>query len=186
MNKNTKLGNDDNGAVLTAEEAILSGVASNRPQDICTKYPEKCTELQVAADDCNTCCNTVNLGVTDCPDCPERLLYAMTVVVKPGSPKDEYYAKISNISDIAITNIKVNILSSVTHHSLPVVGQGSVEVIGPGTREWIWTIDSLAPNSEVDLRLKISYAGYALCMYPTADAPAELTADSVLYCKHTI
>jgi len=196
MTKYTKLGNDDNGTVLTAEEAILSGVASNRPQDICTKYPEKCTELQVAADDCGNCCNTVKPATDNCPDCPDcpdcpeppkKLLYIVMIIAKDVDGKVEYYTRIYNPSELAITNLKVNVLCSASCNYVPVASPGTqVAAVGPGNREWIWEIDYLAPSAQIDLRIKTRYKGYALSVTPKADAPAELAEDSVLFLKHII
>jgi len=184
MTKNTKLGNDDNGVVLTAEEAILSGVASNRPQDICTKYPEKCTELQVAADDCTICCDTVKPEIDDCAEHKEKLLYRLTADAYyiNDNAKVRFDIRMYNPSDVAITNIRVNVVASVNCY-VPEIGPGST-LVTPGKREWLWTVDSLAPHSEVFLKITTRYKGYAICMRNIVDAPAELTEDSVLYCKH--
>ena len=184
MHSNTKLGNNDNGAVFSAEEAVLSGVASNRPQDICTKYPEECTELQVSADDCNNCCNIVKPEVDDCTEPQEKLLYRITAEAYyiNDNAKVEYYIRMYNPSDVAVTNIRVNVLCSATCY-VPEIGPGSA-LEAFSKREWLWTVDSLAPHSEVFLRIKTRYKGYSVCMRNIADAPAELTEDSVLYCKH--
>ena len=59
MNAANKIFNADNGLVDMSQEAILSGVSPCSPEDICTKYPETCSNLIVEPDPCKTpCCDT--------------------------------------------------------------------------------------------------------------------------------
>ena len=185
MNNNTKLGNGDNGTVLMAEEAILDGVASDRPQDICTKYPEKCTDLQVAADDCSSkCCLTVVPKADGCSEPKEEVKHLWKVV---NYTENEYYRVIhkvdmTNLSDQPITNIVFDIYGTAAYHYVPTVTKGVIEK--RGRRQWYYTLDVLEPGETVTINIKTRYSRYALSTHPTADAPAELTEDSVLHFKH--
>lgn len=79
MTKQTKLNNADNGYVSMSEEAVLSGATAATPEDICTKYPETCTSLQVDKADCNNvaCCPTTTSAVV----CPPEQAYTVDTAV---------------------------------------------------------------------------------------------------------
>ena len=189
MHSNTKLGNNDNGAVYTAEEAVLSGAASTRPQDICTKYPEKCTDLTVAPDDCNTgCCMKItkvdesecqnNVDDDDCNGRPKGWK------IESSSSWNEAIGRVTHVIRVwnftcAPLKVKIRILGTARNY--PVISKNSGTLVPPfGGNDYIYEAEIVPPHTLNFLNFETLQRGKTMTVIPEEIPGVPLDADSTL------
>ena len=183
MTKYTKLSNNDNGAVYMVDEAILDGKKPSEPETICTKYPETCTDLIIAHDDCNTgCC--MKIPTVDEPECLDDVYCTGTWKIDSDSSWNEaiglvtHSIRIWNLTDCNL-KIKLHIVGTARNYS-EISTNGGTLVPPFGGRDFTYEYEMVQPYNLHVLRFKTTQRGKTLTVTPDEIPGVPLDVDSTL------